>query len=240
MKKIQTRFGKISSLALAASFGLAAFTHLPAGAQEMRPVPSTPKASTYVIEGSTASPALVAGGSGKASISNDLYSVVCPAKNKCTVQGLYMSPQQASRAKTNLKDKTILIDVRTLEEINYVGNAKGVDSYVPYVNLDGFQSVDTQKKALKVVDNSQFLESIQKSVESKGLQKQDPIILICRSGDRSARAVDLLSKAGYTQVYTVSEGFEGDLDASGTRRLNGWKNAGLDWGYNFDESKVVK
>lgn len=238
-KNLTQRLMTTSMLAMACSSLLMSPS---VNAQELSPTTTTVKSSTYVItsnkEGIEA--AKVAGGSGAPTISKDLYSVVCPAKNKCTTAGLYMSPQQALRAKTDLKEKTALIDVRTLEEINYVGNSKAADAYVPYVNLDGFNSVDTKKKALKTVDNAQFLESMKKTLAKQGLSEKDPIILICRSGDRSARAADLMTKAGYLEVYTVTEGFEGDLDASGTRRLNGWKNAGLEWGYNFDESKMVK
>ncbi|MBY0514437.1 MAG: hypothetical protein K2P78_11060, partial [Gemmataceae bacterium] len=40
-----------------------------------------------------------------------------------------------------------------------------------------------------------------------------------RSGDRSAKAVDALADAGFTNVYSQIEGFEGDLSADGRRRV---------------------
>ena len=68
------------------------------------------------------------------------------------------------------------------------------------------------------------------------------MILICRSGDRSARAADLLAKAGYTRVYSITEGFEGDAakdgPKAGQRVVNGWKNAGLPWTYALDRQKM--
>ena len=40
------------------------------------------------------------------------------------------------------------------------------------------------------------------------LQKDRPVALYCRSGRRSKKAADLLSKAGY-QVYELATGFQG-------------------------------
>jgi len=71
------------------------------------------------------------------------------------------------------------------------------------------------------------------------------LLLFCRSGDRSARAVDMLAKAGYTKAYTITDGFEGDMVTDpenvfvGKRMKNGWKNAGLPWTYKVDPKQVV-
>jgi rhodanese-related sulfurtransferase len=57
-----------------------------------------------------------------------------------------------------------------------------------------------------------------------------PIVLICRSGNRSVEAGEALLKAGFTQVYNVLHGFEGELDEKhhrGTRA--GWRFEGLPW-----------
>jgi rhodanese-related sulfurtransferase len=74
------------------------------------------------------------------------------------------------------------------------------------------------------------------------LGKQDTVILICRSGDRTSRAVNFLTELGYSKVYTVVDGFEGDAIAegpqAGQRVLNGWKNAGLPWTYKLDKDKM--
>ena len=63
---------------------------------------------------------------------------------------------------------------------------------------------------------------------------------MCRSGDRSARAINmLLTDRGYTKVYSVVDGYEGDLSKAGRRDVNGWKNAGLPWTYELDKAKVM-
>ena len=57
-----------------------------------------------------------------------------------------------------------------------------------------------------------------------------PVVLICRSGHRSIDAGMALEKAGFSEVYTVLEGFEGPLDEDHHRgTLSGWRKAGLPW-----------
>jgi rhodanese-related sulfurtransferase len=52
------------------------------------------------------------------------------------------------------------------------------------------------------------------------------LIAMCRSGSRSLRAAEALEAAGFTSVYNMTYGFEGDRDASGYRTVNGWKVEG--------------
>jgi len=57
-----------------------------------------------------------------------------------------------------------------------------------------------------------------------------PIVLICRSGNRSQEAGEALERAGFTQVYNVAYGFEGELDQSHHRNAKtGWRHEGLPW-----------
>jgi rhodanese-related sulfurtransferase len=58
-------------------------------------------------------------------------------------------------------------------------------------------------------------------------------------------AVNLLAKAGFKNVYNITDGMEGDAvkDAEsmfrGQRLVNGWKNAGLPWTYEIDPARLV-
>jgi rhodanese-related sulfurtransferase len=67
----------------------------------------------------------------------------------------------------------------------------------------------------------------------------DTILLYCATGGRAAMAVNALAKAGFTKVYNIVNGLEGDrIDDSGSvfhgkHMRNGWKNSGLPWGYGF-------
>jgi rhodanese-related sulfurtransferase len=57
-----------------------------------------------------------------------------------------------------------------------------------------------------------------------------PVVLICRSGNRSVDAGHALEGAGFTQVYNVLHGFEGELDDNHHRgAMNGWRFEGLPW-----------
>jgi rhodanese-related sulfurtransferase len=56
------------------------------------------------------------------------------------------------------------------------------------------------------------------------------VVLICRSGNRSQEAGAELERAGFTQVYNVRHGFEGELNDKHQRNsLAGWRFAGLPW-----------
>jgi rhodanese-related sulfurtransferase len=57
-----------------------------------------------------------------------------------------------------------------------------------------------------------------------------PVVIICRSGNRSQEAGHALEQAGFTQVYNVLHGFEGELDDHHQRgKLSGWRFDGLAW-----------
>ena len=66
----------------------------------------------------------------------------------------------------------------------------------------------------------------------KKYKKDDVILVMCRSGARSAAAVDELAKAGFVNAYSIVDGFEGDKlkasesDYNGQSIVNGWKNSG--------------
>jgi hypothetical protein len=74
-------------------------------------------------------------------------------------------------------------------------------------------------------------------------QPDDTILVMCRSGGRSAMAVNALAKAGFTQVYNIIDGFEGDKVEDpesvhhGKRMRNGWKNS-APWASSLDAKLV--
>ena len=69
-----------------------------------------------------------------------------------------------------------------------------------------------------------------RELEAKLGGKDEPVLLLCRSGKRSALAAEAAAKAGLTQVFNVLEGFEGELDADQRRgTADGWRFRGLPW-----------
>jgi rhodanese-related sulfurtransferase len=68
---------------------------------------------------------------------------------------------------------------------------------------------------------------------------------MCWSGGRSAVAVNRLAKAGFENVYNVTDGMVGDVVMSpesvflGQRLVDGWKNSGLPWTYDVDPGRML-
>jgi len=59
---------------------------------------------------------------------------------------------------------------------------------------------------------------------------QIPVMLICRSANRSVDAAKVLLDSGVPDIFVVSDGFEGALDASHQRSsVAGWRFDGLPW-----------
>jgi rhodanese-related sulfurtransferase len=160
---------------------------------------------------------------------------------KQTIAKNYLSAKEAATMKQSMGGKAFLVDVRTQAELEYVGVADMMDADIPYMT-DDYTAWDDKKARYMMSPNSGFLSKMSDAMTKAGLDKSSPVIVMCRSGDRSARAADLLSKSGYTTVYSVVEGFEGDQakdgDHKGQRVVNGWKNAGLPWSYNLNKGKM--
>lgn len=157
--------------------------------------------------------------------------------------GLYLTPQQAFDMKTADPKGVAFFDIRTKAEVQYVGMATPIDFHVPYVEHQSiWTDWDDKRGMYKIEPNQDFIPEIKRRLTQMGLNQNSPIILMCRSGDRSSKAADRLLEAGFTKVYGIPEGFEGDMGkqgaAKGRRAVNGWKNAGLPWGYKLDKTKL--
>ena len=161
---------------------------------------------------------------------------------KRTTAQLYLDAGEAHALKKKLGDKAYFVDVRTRYEVAYVGMPTMADANIPYVEHPEEAPWDDKAGRFKLDVNSDFAAELARRLAAQGLGKGDTLIVICRSGDRSARAANLLIQLGYTQVYSVVDGFEGDLAKDGPKQgqrvLNGWKNAGLPWSYKLDKNKL--
>lgn len=159
------------------------------------------------------------------------------AKAKQTSLGLYMTPRDAADVMAREGAKTLFVDVRTRAEMMFTGWAPAIDGNVPFVDITEFWDWDDKEGRYKLEANATFSQDVGRLLTAKGLAKTDRVIVMCRSGDRSARAVEKLAEAGFTQVYNQYEGFEGDLSSEGRRSVNGWRNAGLPWTFKPDKAK---
>jgi len=164
------------------------------------------------------------------------------AKKKQTPQELYLTAVEAyDFVQKNGKD-VLFIDVRTRAEVDFLGMPTVADANIPYMLEGDWGQWDEKKSTFKLAPNSGFLPALEKQLAKKGLNKQSKIVLMCRSGSRSAKAANLLSQAGYKNVYSVVDGFEGDKAKDGAHKgqrvVNGWKNANLPWSYKLDKEKM--
>lgn len=161
---------------------------------------------------------------------------------KQTKAGLYLDAREAYELKQRLGDKALFIDVRTRAEISYLGMPSVADAHIPAFEHPANAGWDDKSGRFKTEANADFEPELARRLASRQLSKNDVVILICRSGERTTRAANFLTEQGYSKVYSVIDGFEGDAIAegpqAGQRVINGWKNAGLPWTYKLDKNKI--
>ena len=162
--------------------------------------------------------------------------------SKQTKVGLYLDAREAHAFKQQAGSNALLIDIRTRSEVAYLGMPATADAHIPFVDHPSGMPWDDKSARFRTDSNPDFEPELARRLAAQGLSKQDTVILICRSGDRSARAVNLLTDLGYRKVYSVIDGYEGDVATdgphAGQRVVNGWKNAGLPWTYKLEKSKM--
>jgi len=146
--------------------------------------------------------------------------------------------KRAWQIKHDLGAQVLLVDIRGRAEVFYTGMPLGADAIVPFEEPSRDFAIDAQSGRLAMEFNAHFLERMDDLLNASDLSRSDPVVLLCRSGERSRQAAALLKEHGYRQVFVVSDGFEGALTASAeggeARRERGWKNAGLPWTARVD------
>jgi rhodanese-related sulfurtransferase len=121
-----------------------------------------------------------------------------------------VSPQTAWNLFSN--GQAVLVDVRTAEERAFVGYVPN-SVHVPWAT------------GTSLTRNPRFVRELESKVG-----KDKTILLLCRSGKRSALAADAAIKAGFTQIFNVLEGFEGELNDQQHRgNTDGWRHHNLPW-----------
>jgi rhodanese-related sulfurtransferase len=161
---------------------------------------------------------------------------------KRTQRGLYLTATDAYEMVRETPEKVLFIDVRTRAELQFIGMATAVDAQVPFLLEATPLQWDDASSSFKLVANQDFVAAVDKRLAQKGLARTDLVIVMCQAGGRAARAADTLTRAGYANVYTVVDGFEGDPATDGAtkglRVVNGWRNAGLPWTTRLDRAKM--
>ena len=106
----------------------------------------------------------------------------------------------------------VLVDVRSGEERKLVGHVPG-SVHVAWAT------------GTALTRNPRFVRELEAKVK-----KDAVVFLLCRSGKRSALAAVVAAKAGFSQVFNVLEGFEGEIDEQQHRGISdGWRIRNLPW-----------
>ena len=135
--------------------------------------------------------------------------------------GTYAGELTSAQAYEMLKQdgRAVLVDVRTTPEWQFVG--------VPDLRDLGRTPVFQSWQIYPRMDTS---KDFGKALKDSGIEPDDPVLLLCRSGVRSRSAAMALAAEGFSRAYNVSDGFEGPLDTTSHRgQVCGWKASGLPW-----------
>jgi rhodanese-related sulfurtransferase len=159
-------------------------------------------------------------------------------ERKQTTPGLYVTAKEAFEMWKADPRKVTIIDVRTPEEYLFVGHPT-MAWKIPVA----FQTYewDPVKKEFPMKLHPDFVSRV-----SEVAQPNETVLVTCRSGGRSALAVNLLAQAGYTRVFNIIDGVEGDEVKDpdsvflGKRLKNGWKNAGCPWTYQLTPDRMLQ
>lgn len=126
-----------------------------------------------------------------------------------------LPPKQAWTV-LNTETSAVLLDVRDRTESTFVGHPVGA------VNIPWKHAPDWKP-------NPDFVDEVRQRVPDFNT----PLLLLCRSGQRSLDAAKALLAAGYTDLTNIEEGFEGPLDEHKHRStLGGWRACDLPWEQN--------
>lgn len=162
--------------------------------------------------------------------------------NKQTTWGLYVDSKEVAEMKQKLGDKMLFVDVRDPIEIMFTGFTDAVDINIPF-KIANRSSWHKKKPVFEMKVNTNFEQDLEAALKSRGLGKDAPIAIMCRSGGtRGAPATKLLENKGYKNIYVVTDGFEGGTVKKGEKKnwrlKNGWKNTGLSWSYKLNKEKM--
>jgi rhodanese-related sulfurtransferase len=152
-------------------------------------------------------------------------------EKKQTSLGLYVTAQEAYAMWKAEPKRVNIIDVRTPEEYIFVGHPNMARN-IPLLFVK--YQLDAAKNEPAVELNPDFVSTVKNL-----FAPTDTILVMCRSGGRSALAANLLAKAGFVKVHNIIDGMEGDKVEDpenvyhGKRMKNGWKNCESPWTYDL-------
>jgi rhodanese-related sulfurtransferase len=158
-------------------------------------------------------------------------------EGKRTTLGLYLSAKQTYEKWLADPQKVVLIDVRTPEEYLFVGHPPMAWKIPVALQLYEWDAANKQYPMKPTPD---FVARVQTVARPEAT-----IMVMCRSGGRSAIAANMLAAAGFKDVHNIVDGMEGDVVEEqdsvfrGQRVKNGWKNCGCPWTYQLTPDRML-
>ena len=101
--------------------------------------------------------------------------------------------------------KSVLLDVRTQEELNNIGKPDG-------------DKIGLKTYFLEIRRDTSY--DFVKEFKNFNINQDNEVLVICASGERSQITAELLSRENYKSI-NISDGFMGSQEGEG------WKNNGL-------------
>lgn len=158
-------------------------------------------------------------------------------KEKQTMLGLYVTAKEAYEKWKSEPEKVMILDVRTPEEYLFVGHPTMAWKIPLAAQMYEWDAGKGQFPMKPLLD---FVERVKEVAKP-----DDTIMAMCRSGGRSAMAVNTLAKAGFKRVYNIIDGMEGDANADSDSVAqaqplkDGWKNSGCPWTKKLTPDRLV-
>jgi len=154
------------------------------------------------------------------------------SKEKQTALGLYVTAKEAYEMWKAAPKTVMILDVRTPEEYLFVGHPP-MAWKIPLAAQS--YEWDAAKAQFPMKPLPDFVSRV-KQVAKPG----DKILVTCRSGTRSAMAVNALAQAGFKNVHNIIDGMEGDgnMDSNSVAK-GGWKNSGCPWTKKLNPDRML-
>ena len=144
-----------------------------------------------------------------------LTELINLAKQRAATKGLPYTGELTPKETFDMMQQDpsiILVDVRSQAELELVGRVPQA-VHIEWAFYPG------------MVANADFAVQLQAQIDNN-----QTIVFMCRTGGRSHNAAMVAQQLGYSHVYNMLGGFEGEANALRQRtQINGWKHAGLPW-----------
>jgi len=173
---------------------------------------------------------------GITAVASELFADI--SQGKRTKLELYVTAKEAYALWQQDSSTVKIIDCRTPEEYAFIGHAPMAFN-IPSAFMTHRFDVINRHYAMRL--NADFIKLV-----TGRFNPDQTVLILCRSGQRSAWAVNQLAQIGWRRVYNVTDGFEGDVldkpgdPEHGRRVVNGWKNSGLPWTFALNPDLVYK